>query len=175
MAAARVLRPSGTLVLSPGARPDPESLSAQQPTVTVTAPSEDETPRDGAAKVEERENEQNERQASKATSQPKASPGGGDQHNETTVSEVSADITLDSVKDHTQAASATTSTSSMMSRTQQQKVATTTTTTESTNSTSAEDGGQTETTERVTVVTTTVQSHTAVNGETSQGNLSRLV
>lgn len=48
-------------------------------------------------KDEEAENRQNEIQATKTAASP-----GGDVHNETVVSEISADITLDSVKDHTQ-------------------------------------------------------------------------
>ncbi len=121
VAAARVLRPSGILTLPPGARPDPPSPLAQ-PTVTVTAPEE----AAAAAPTEERENEQNELQAQAASAKSeeekeedreederrpppppapaKTAASPTDQHNDTTVSEISADITLDSVKDHTQAA-----------------------------------------------------------------------
>ncbi len=116
VAAARVLRPSGVLCLPPGARPEPTPASPppsqqQQPTVTVTTPEEGES-----AQSEERENEQNEQAAANAQegverrSAPpqnaRAASSPTDQHNDTTVSEISADITLDSVKDHTQAAAA---------------------------------------------------------------------
>jgi len=67
------------------------------------ASSEDPSDTDRQADLQ---NRQNEREAEQNGLQPRASPrslgdeGAGDTHNETTVSEASGDITLDSVKDH---------------------------------------------------------------------------
>merc|ERR1712130_371929 len=49
----------------------------------------------------DRQNRQNEREAGRGGKSPRENgDGGGDPHNETAMSEVSGDITLDSIRDH---------------------------------------------------------------------------
>lgn len=118
LAANRVVVPKGTLALSPDARPEQTPEEAPS-TVAVTTP---------AAETDsqvEKQNKENERQtqggirllgrndmswvdidvfSAVGASGDVTTPS--DPHNDTTVSEISADITLDSVKDHTLAAQA---------------------------------------------------------------------
>merc|ERR1719225_1110178 len=106
MAAAYNLQATGTLtpidrhVINDGKKankkPEP-SASAAGPAVVPTKKTS--TSEDAEAAAVARQNQLNEQQA-----QGNKSPvANGDPHNETTISEISADITIDSVKDHTMA------------------------------------------------------------------------
>ncbi len=186
VSAARVLRPSGVLALPPGARPDPPPppppkrqeqpaaaaapSSSPQPTLTVTAPEE--------------ENEKNEKKQEATTKTAAASPSTaavtatagtaavaaaraspGDQHNDTTVSEISADITLDSVKDHTQAGLQ--STASLASASSQRVTSSTTVSSSAAVATNG-DGERQQQSSTTTTRTTTSQSSSMTVVKSSQ-------
>lgn len=106
MAVARNLQPSGTLTTT-GDRFEISKLkksaagAAAPPPAASSAPKKMSTDDDSEeAATVARQNQLNEQQA-QGTSGSKSPMINGDPHNETTISEISADITLDSVKDHT--------------------------------------------------------------------------
>ena len=71
--------------------------SAKKAAEALPAPIKKTSTDDAEAAAVARQNQLNEQQAQEN----KSPVANGDPHNETTVSEISADITIDSVKDHT--------------------------------------------------------------------------
>lgn len=103
MAASRNLQPSGTCctgdrfeISKLKSAPAPSSAPAAS-----SAPKKMSTDDDSEAATVARQNQLNEQQAQGTASKSPVVNGAADPHNETTISEISADITLDSVKDHT--------------------------------------------------------------------------
>ena len=100
MAASLNMTPQGTLPdiarfdISDGKSANHKKL----PAVAGTPAPKKSTSEEAEAAAVARQNQLNEQQAQGSKSPVQAN---GDPHNETTVSEISADITLDSVKDHT--------------------------------------------------------------------------
>jgi len=112
IAAAYNIQPTGTLTpINRHVIKDGKAAKKSEAAAALPAPSKKKSTDDAEAAAVARQNQLNEQQA-----QGNKSPvANGDPHNETTVSEISADITIDSVKDHTMAQTPMTSTTSRSS------------------------------------------------------------